>query len=638
MVTTIVWFRRDLRLSDHPALIEAHPRRAGRGLGRAGLLPGRAPVEPSGRQPAGLPRRLPPGASTRTAAATWSCARGDPVRVLPALAEEVGAAEVFVTARLRALRRRAGSRRRGRAGEGGRSLGRVGSPYAVDPGTVPSGSGEPYKVFTPFSKAWAAHGWPGPRPAPASVPLGGGGADRRRSPTRRSRRPACPSPARRPPSAPPGGSGTPISIAYDEQRERPGADATSRLSPYLKWGCLHPRQLLHKLGDRRPPSARSAPSCAGGSSTPTSCTTGPRRLARPSTPRWRRSRSTAGAPPRGSTPGARAAPATRSSTRGCASWLAEGWMHNRVRMLVASFLVKDLHLDWTRGARYFMEHLVDGDLASNQHGWQWVAGTGTDAAPYFRIFNPVTQGERFDPRRHLRPPLGARARRRAGPVRPPPVGRPGRVRPPGTRRRWSTTPRSATRPCGATPPSAAAEAQPRRARRSASVSDAGRRPGAGQLVGDRLQQRVHRRRHAVEAPEQHDLAVELVDLDAAGAASEALPRGAAAAALARDRAQRDRGRRGARRPPRRRRSRCRRPRSRPRPRPGRRRRGRCSGRSGPTAASSALPRFIRSFDHLNRMIVRVGDRAERRRPRTRPRWPRPARRRRWGSGRRRGSR
>src|SRR5581483_8710590 len=76
---------------------------------------------------------------------------------------------------------------------------------------------------------------------------------------------------------------------------------------------------------------------------------------------------------------------------------AEAWMHNRVRMIVASFLVKDLHLDWSRGARHFMRLLVDGDLASNQHGWQWVAGTGTDPAPYFRVFNPVLQGEKFDP-------------------------------------------------------------------------------------------------------------------------------------------------------------------------------------------------------------------------------------------------
>ncbi len=72
-------------------------------------------------------------------------------------------------------------------------------------------------------------------------------------------------------------------------------------------------------------------------------------------------------------------------------------MYNRLRLVVASFLTKDLRVHWRRGARHFMDHLVDGDLASNQHGWQWTAGTGTDAAPYFRVFNPVTQGKRFDP-------------------------------------------------------------------------------------------------------------------------------------------------------------------------------------------------------------------------------------------------
>ena len=77
--------------------------------------------------------------------------------------------------------------------------------------------------------------------------------------------------------------------------------------------------------------------------------------------------------------------------------LAEGWMHNRVRMIAGSFLTKDLHVWWPLGARHFMEHLIDGDIASNTHGWQWVAGTGTDASPYFRVFNPVTQGLRFDP-------------------------------------------------------------------------------------------------------------------------------------------------------------------------------------------------------------------------------------------------
>ena len=72
-------------------------------------------------------------------------------------------------------------------------------------------------------------------------------------------------------------------------------------------------------------------------------------------------------------------------------------MHNRVRMVVASFLIKDLHLPWQRGAQEFMRWLRDGDLASNSHGWQWTAGCGTDASPYYRVFNPITQGEKFDP-------------------------------------------------------------------------------------------------------------------------------------------------------------------------------------------------------------------------------------------------
>jgi deoxyribodipyrimidine photo-lyase len=72
-------------------------------------------------------------------------------------------------------------------------------------------------------------------------------------------------------------------------------------------------------------------------------------------------------------------------------------MHNRARMVSASFLTKDLLIDWRKGERYFMQHLIDGDPAANNGGWQWVAGTGTDAAPYFRIFNPVLQGKKYDP-------------------------------------------------------------------------------------------------------------------------------------------------------------------------------------------------------------------------------------------------
>jgi deoxyribodipyrimidine photo-lyase len=75
----------------------------------------------------------------------------------------------------------------------------------------------------------------------------------------------------------------------------------------------------------------------------------------------------------------------------------KGWMHNRVRMIVASFLVKDLHIEWQHGAKWFEQHLTDFDPASNSHGWQWTAGCGTDASPFFRVFNPVGQGLKFDP-------------------------------------------------------------------------------------------------------------------------------------------------------------------------------------------------------------------------------------------------
>ena len=124
-------------------------------------------------------------------------------------------------------------------------------------------------------------------------------------------------------------------------------------------------------------------------------------------------------------------------------------MHNRIRMVTASFLTKDLHVWWPVGARHFLDHLVDGDIASNNHGWQWVAGTGTDASPYFRVFNPVTQGLRFDPRRRLRPALGARAGAPAGSRGARAVEARRRLRP-RLPERSSTTPRSAARRCAAT--------------------------------------------------------------------------------------------------------------------------------------------------------------------------------------------
>ena len=140
------------------------------------------------------------------------------------------------------------------------------------------------------------------------------------------------------------------------------------------------------------------PSWPGGSSTPTSSGTAPTRPANYLNPQLQGMEYDSG-------PEAEALVAAWEQGRtgfpivdaGMRQLLGEAYVHNRVRMIVASFLVKDLHQEWTRGARYFLRHLVDGDLASNNHGWQWVAGTGTDASPYYRVFNPVTQGKKFDP-------------------------------------------------------------------------------------------------------------------------------------------------------------------------------------------------------------------------------------------------
>jgi deoxyribodipyrimidine photo-lyase len=392
--TSIVWFRRDLRLSDHPALIEAVEEARGDGH----VVPLFVVDDLLWRRAGDNRRAFLTGCLRSLDEAIGGhlvVRHGDPVRLVPAVAAEVGADGVHVSADFAPYGARRDEAVEAALAGAGRELRRFGSPYAVDPGVVRNGSGDHYKVFTPFSKAWAAHGWPGPLQAPRQVPWATGIA------------------SDGVPDAPPITAALPEPgedaakraarrfydahlAAYDEQRNDPGDDATSRLSPYLKWGCIHPRQLLHQLGstkaDRtfrselawrefyadvlhhRPETVRQALNPAMAAMEVDGQGTAPRFQA------WCEGRT--GYP---------------IVDAGMRQLVGEGWVHNRVRMLVASFLVKDLHLDWTRGARFFMAHLVDGDVASNQHGWQWVAGTGTDASPYFRIFNPVTQGQRFDP-------------------------------------------------------------------------------------------------------------------------------------------------------------------------------------------------------------------------------------------------
>jgi deoxyribodipyrimidine photo-lyase len=396
-MTAVMWFRRDLRLADNPALVEA----AADGDVLALFV-----IDPALWGPSGLPRRLYLGDSLRAlddalrnrsgGGHGLQVVRGDPVRRVVQAAREVGATRVHVAAdfgpygsgRDRAVERA--------LAQHGIELVRTGSPYAVAPGRVTKGDGTPYAVFTPFSRAWAEHGWRTPIDAPRGVTYLG-----------LAETTDIPDLAR-PDSLELPSAGEAAALrrwraflddridAYEEDRDKPGVAGTSQMSVHLKWGEIHPRTMLADLAHRRSSSAATYRS----------------ELAwrefyadvlhhRPETAREYLRREYAGM--EYDDPGDQFERWRRGRTgfpivdAGMRQLQGTGWMHNRVRMIVASFLVKDLHVEWQHGARHFMQHLVDGDLASNQHGWQWTAGCGTDAAPYFRVFNPVSQGRKFDP-------------------------------------------------------------------------------------------------------------------------------------------------------------------------------------------------------------------------------------------------
>lgn len=391
MSVSILWFRRDLRLGDHPALLAA--------AADGSVLP-LFVLDPALWGPSGDVRRAflrrtlrALDADLRRFGPGLVVRSGHPESVVPALVAEVAAQAVHVSADFGPY----GAARDARVAEalGDVPLVRTGSPYAVAPGRVLTKDGRPYQVFTPFHRAWVDHGWRAPAESdPASVDwVGAPSHDLPDEPDLSGV------------SLPEAGEAAALArwaawrgTPYDDVRDRPDLDATSRLSPDLRWGTIHPRTVLADLDVSDPhaatfrkelawrefyahvlhhwpasareyfrPELRGLPYVTGAEME--------RRL-----DAWRRGRT--GYP---------------IVDAGMRQLLAEGWMHNRVRMIVASFLVKDLHVEWQHGARHFMRHLVDGDLASNQHNWQWVAGCGTDAAPYFRIFNPTTQRKNFDP-------------------------------------------------------------------------------------------------------------------------------------------------------------------------------------------------------------------------------------------------
>lgn len=272
---------------------------------------------------------------------------------------------------------------------------RADTPYAVRPGTVLKDDGTPLKVFTPFYKRWLTHSWTSFNGDNATFadhtslsvgnPWSGGWA------------PFTPSGAEQSAWERFEEWSVRALTSYKDDRNNPAVDGTSMLSPYLKFGIVHPRQLLAQLG-----------ASAGADSFRSEIAWrefyADVLFHQPHTA-WMNLQTKMDAIQVDTDAAAQERFAAFCEARtgypivdaGIRQMLQTGWMHNRVRMIVASFLVKDLHLPWQWGAEFFMKHLMDADIASNNHGWQWTAGTGTDAAPYFRVFNPFGQSEKFDP-------------------------------------------------------------------------------------------------------------------------------------------------------------------------------------------------------------------------------------------------
>ncbi|MCM3514776.1 MULTISPECIES: deoxyribodipyrimidine photo-lyase [Nocardioides] len=392
--TSVMWFRRDLRLGDNPALLEA--------ASDGAVLP-LFVLDPHLWGPAGPSRRAYLGASLRALDAQLrqrhtrlSVVRGDPVRRVVLAAKAVGARRVHVAADFGPYGRERDERVEEALGEAGIELVRTGSPYAVAPGRVVNGSGKAYQVFTPFSRAWNDHGWR----APVDPPSGGGWVELEDG-TTDVPDPDLPAGLELPEAGERAARARWEEFLdrvddYDDDRDRPGVEGTSRMSVHLKYGEVHPRTLLADLAQRRSRGAATyRTELAWRDFYADVLARRPETAREYLKPEYARMAY--------DSPGEQLAAWQEGRTgfpivdAGMRQLRATGWMHNRVRMITASFLVKDLHLEWQLGAGHFLHWLVDGDLASNNHGWQWTAGSGTDASPFFRVFNPTTQGRKFDP-------------------------------------------------------------------------------------------------------------------------------------------------------------------------------------------------------------------------------------------------
>ena len=414
---SIVWFRQDLRLADHPALQAA--------LQRGGAI---LPLYIDATSEEG---EWPPGGAARwwlrqslqsldsalrTCGSRLLLRRGPALESLRALCRETGADAVYWHRRYEPL----AIARDAQVKEQLRAAGLIAESrngaLLVEPWQIATQGGGPFQVFTPYwRRALTGLDPPPPLAPPAQLPAP------RTWPASLSLDETMPLPKPRwyttmAQSWQPGEAGAGQRLSdfaatslrgYADQRDQPALPATSRLSPHLHHGEISPRQVWHAI------LAAAAAAGIGASEARQGkflaelgwrefshhllyhfphTATAPLRENYARFP-WRDHPQDLRAWQRGRT----GIPLVDAGMREL--W-ATGWMHNRVRMIAASFLVKNLRLPWLAGARWFWDTLVDADLAANTQGWQWTAGCGADAAPYFRVFNPVTQSQRFDPQGH----------------------------------------------------------------------------------------------------------------------------------------------------------------------------------------------------------------------------------------------
>jgi deoxyribodipyrimidine photo-lyase len=378
MDKVIVLFNRDLRVHDHPALASACER------ARA-VIPLFVLDEavPAGRRRGFLLECLADlRTGLRARGGELIVRHGDVVTETMRLAHQTGAHAVFASADVSLLARH----RQDRLSRERIAYQLFAGITVVPPGTLkPSGGGDHYRVFTPYWRSWSRH-----KRRPLLAPP-------RHVPTPRDLD-AGHLPVLAQPEPTPGGETAARDRAqqwirralpgYDDSHDDLAGDRTSRLSPYLRFGCLSPLELAH-LASSSEEFVRQLCWRDFYHQVTYAFPRINRADYRHRGHRWRDDEQALQAWREGMT----GLPIVDAGMR---QMLAEGWMHNRARLIVASYLVRLLGVDWRAGARHFFDHLLDGDVANNSGNWQWIAGTGNDTRPN-RAFNPLRQAQRFDP-------------------------------------------------------------------------------------------------------------------------------------------------------------------------------------------------------------------------------------------------